>query len=249
VHTVPSVAGGICQVATTLFQPVFWSGYQIEERYWHLYWIPAYTSRGLVGLDATVDADSGLDFKWINPTDQPVLIQASTDAEHITFQLYGQPPPWTVHVEDPVISERVVADPTPEVQQEPGLAWGRTILVESARDGFTVLLNRHVTPNNGGQSRDLALKSVYAPAHTVTLVGTHGAPSAEAVAAAVDQLRGSQRVIAPLPAPSGQPTHQTPNGPRTIAQIRDELQRAGWGGGSDQDALETYNRVAGEARR
>ena len=26
VHTVPSVAGGICQVATTLFQPVFWSG-------------------------------------------------------------------------------------------------------------------------------------------------------------------------------------------------------------------------------
>src|SRR5204863_668602 len=28
VHTVPSVAGGICQVATTLFQPVFWAGYQ-----------------------------------------------------------------------------------------------------------------------------------------------------------------------------------------------------------------------------
>src|SRR5207253_11133036 len=29
--TVPSVAGGICQVATTLFQPVFWGGYQVEE--------------------------------------------------------------------------------------------------------------------------------------------------------------------------------------------------------------------------
>src|SRR6185437_12252395 len=53
VHTVPSVAGGICQVATTLFQPVFWGGYQLEERYWHLYWIPAYTSRDVVGLDAT----------------------------------------------------------------------------------------------------------------------------------------------------------------------------------------------------
>jgi vancomycin resistance protein YoaR len=34
VHTVPSVAGGICQVATTLFQPVVWAGYQLEERYW-----------------------------------------------------------------------------------------------------------------------------------------------------------------------------------------------------------------------
>jgi hypothetical protein len=106
-----------------------------------------------------------------------------------------------------------------------------------------------VTPNNGGPSRDLALKSVYAPAHTVTLVGTRGAPSAEAVAAAVDQQRGSQRVLTVLPAPSTTPTHQTPNGPRTMAQIRDELQRAGWGGGSDQDALETYNRVAGEAKR
>jgi hypothetical protein len=104
-----------------------------------------------------------------------------------------------VRVEDPIVSDRVVADPTPEVQEEPGLAWGRTILVESARDGFTVLLNRHVTSSNGGQSRDLALKSVYAPAHTVTLVGTRGAPSAEAVAAAVDQLRGSQRVLAVLP--------------------------------------------------
>ncbi|HEY3108436.1 MAG TPA: VanW family protein, partial [Chloroflexota bacterium] len=53
VKTVPSVAGGICQVATTLFQPVFWAGYPLEERYWHLYWIPAYASRGIVGLDVT----------------------------------------------------------------------------------------------------------------------------------------------------------------------------------------------------
>jgi vancomycin resistance protein YoaR len=251
VHTVPSVAGGICQVATTLFQPVFWSGYQIEERYWHLYWIPAYTSRGLVGLDATVDADSGLDFKWINPTDQAVLIQASTDAEHITFKLFGQQPPWTVRVDDPIVSDRVVADPTPDVQEESALAWGRTILVESARDGFTVLLTRHVTPTGAGQPRDLSLKSIYAPAHTVTLVGTRGAPSSAAVSAAVEQLRGSQHAFAPLPAPtpSTERTYPTPNGPRTMPQIRDELRRAGWGGGSDQDALETYTRVAGEARR
>ena len=249
VHTVPSVAGGICQVATTLFQPVFWSGYQIEERYWHLYWIPAYTSRGLVGLDATVDADSGLDFKWINPSDHAVLIQASTDAEHITFRLFGQKPPWTVQVDDPVISDRVVADATPEVQEESSLAWGRRLLVESARDGFAVLVTRHVTPTAGGQARELPLKSVYAPAHTVTLVGTRGAPDAASATAAVEQVRASQRVLEPLPAPqpAAGPTHATPNGPRTMAQIREELRLAGWGGGSDQDALETYVRVAGAA--
>ena len=244
VHTVPSVAGGICQVATTLFQPVFWAGYQLEERYWHLYWIPSYTSRGLVGLDATVDSDAGLDLKWINPTDRPVLIQASTDAEHVTFRLYGQKPPWNVHVDEPQITNRITADPTPEVQPEPSLPWGRVLAVESARDGFDVVLDRHVVPNDGHQPRELVLKSVYAPSHTVTLVGTGGAPDQGSVSATVERvLQSLQPAGAPARA-TGPATYTTPNGPRTLAQIRDELSRAGWGGGSDQDALETYNRVA-----
>ena len=66
------------------------------------------------------------------------------------------------------------------------------------------------------------------------------------MAAAVEQLRASQQASAAqaTQAASAPPTHDTPNGPRTIAQIRDELRQAGWGGGSDQDALETYQRVA-----
>ncbi len=68
---------------------MFWGGYQLDERYWHLYWIPAYTFHGRVGLDATVDADAGLDFKWINPTNDFVLIQAATGADHVTFQGYS----------------------------------------------------------------------------------------------------------------------------------------------------------------
>jgi vancomycin resistance protein YoaR len=247
VHTVPSVAGGICQVATTLFQPVFWAGYQLEERYWHLYWIPSYISRGLVGLDATVDSDAGLDLKWINPTSDYVLIQASTDAEHVTFRLYGQKPPWTVHVDDPAISNKVTADPTPDVQPEPSLNWGRVLPVESARDGFDVVLDRHVLPNDGRPARELLLKSVYAPSHTVTLVGTGGAPDPGSVASAVERVRLSLQppgTAAPGPAAASPQMYSTPNGQRTLAQIRDELRRAGWGGGSDQDALETYNRVA-----
>jgi vancomycin resistance protein YoaR len=245
VHTVPSVAGGICQVATTLFQPVFWAGYQLEERYWHLYWIPSYASRGVVGLDATVDSDAGLDLKWINPTADPVLIQASTDADHVTFRLYGQKPPWTVQVDEPVISNRVTADPTPDVQTEPALAWGRVLPVETARDGFDVVIDRHVLPTDGRPPRELLLKSVYAPAHTVTLVGTGGAPDPASVSATVERVLQSLRPPgSATPAAPGPTLYPTPNGDRTLAQIRDELSRAGWGGGSDQDALETYNRVA-----
>jgi vancomycin resistance protein YoaR len=244
-HTVPSVAGGICQVATTLFQPVFWAGYQLEERYWHLYWIPAYTSRDMVGLDATVDEDAGLDFKWINPTSDYVLIQASTNADHITFALYGRKPDWTVHVEPPAISERVSPDPTPDVQAEPLLPWGRVVPVETARDGFQVVITRHVSGNDGSRQRDLVLKSIYQPGHNVTLVGSASAPDEASVAAAVDRVRASmQPAAASPPAPT---TYDTANGSRTIDQIREELRRAGWAGGSDQDAVATYRHLADAA--
>lgn len=240
-HTVPSVAGGICQVATTLFQPVFWGGYQLEERFWHLYWIPAYTSRDVVGLDATVDGDARLDLKWINPTNDYVLVQASTDASHVTFSLYGRKPDWKVQVEPPIISDRVSPDPTPDVQEEPLLPWGRVVPVETARDGFQVVITRHVLAADGKQ-RDLVLKSVYQPGHNVTLVGSGSAPDAGSVAAAIDRVRGTmQPAAAAAPAPTA---YTTANGPRTLAQIRDELRGAGWGGGSDQDAVATYRRLA-----
>jgi vancomycin resistance protein YoaR len=105
-RTVPSVAGGICQVATTLFQPVFWAGYRVEERYARLYWIPSYISRGVVGLDVTVDEEAGLDFKWTNTTGDPVLIQSSADDERVTLALYGKRPSWTVRVDPAVTANR-----------------------------------------------------------------------------------------------------------------------------------------------
>ncbi len=201
--TVPSVAGGICQVATTLFQPVFWSGYQLEERHWHLYWIPAYTSRNVVGLDVTVDGDSNLDFKWINPTNNYVLIQADADEERVYFGLYGKKPSWTVQVDDAVISNRTQPDTKPIAQEEPTLPWGRTLLVETARDGFDVEVTRRVIPADGGKPRELNLKSSYQPAHTVTLVGTAGKPANASVEDAIQKVLDAQRQAAePKPSPT-----------------------------------------------
>jgi hypothetical protein len=180
-----------------------------------------------------------------------VLIQATTGADHVTFQLYGNKPAWRVMVNDPVISDTVAPDPTPEVQQEPLLPWGRVIPVESARDGFQVVNVRHVIPDDGSATRDLVLKSVYQPAHTVTLVGTGNAPGAADAGAAVERVLASQQAVPPVAPSTGAPaattTFPTPNGPRSLAQIRDELRRAGWGGGSDEDALATYRHTAAAA--
>src|SRR5205823_1356252 len=53
--TVPAEAGGICQVATTVFHAAFRAGLGIAERHWHLYWMPRYGAApsGVTGLDAT----------------------------------------------------------------------------------------------------------------------------------------------------------------------------------------------------
>ena len=144
-RTVPSVAGGICQVATTLFQPVFWSGYQIEERHWHLYWIPNYSSKGVVGLDATVDEEVGLDLKFVNNSSSFLLIQSRTDNSSVTFELYGTKPQWQVKVDGPKITDQKPADQTPVVEREPSLPDGQRYQVESAREGFTATFVRTVT--------------------------------------------------------------------------------------------------------
>jgi hypothetical protein len=57
-----------------------------------------------------------------------------------------------------------------------------------------------------------------------------------------------QTASAPPASASSEPaTYDTANGSRTLSQIRDELRNAGWGGGSDQDAVATYKRLADAA--
>jgi vancomycin resistance protein YoaR len=171
VKTVPAVAGGICQVATTLFQPVFWEGYTIEERYSHAYWIAHYVSRGYPGLDTTVDEDGGLDFQFKNDTDSPLLIQSGTDGSNVHFAIYGVRPNWTVKVDPAKITNVVKTDAKPEVQQDPTLPKGTQITTEAAEDGFQVVVHRQVV-DASGNSRDLYLRSSYAPSHNVVVVGT-----------------------------------------------------------------------------
>jgi vancomycin resistance protein YoaR len=170
-QTVPSVAGGICQVATTLLHAVFWAGYQIEERYPHMYWISSYGQppRGITGLDSTVEAPV-LDFKFTNNTDDYLLIQSSTENSKLTFELYGTKPDWKVEVEGPIISNVVKADQKEVRQEEPTWPEGRTLWVERAADGFDVEIIRKVI--KGDDVRTLNLKSRYQPSRNVLMVGT-----------------------------------------------------------------------------
>lgn len=179
--TVPSEAGGICQVATTLFQLVFWIGYPIEERVPHIYWITRYGQppKGMKGLDATVDQiyssggvlESSVDLKFKNNTDQPLLIQSHADGKnYLTFAIYGEPPPWKVDVTPSKIDEVATPNPTPIYEVDPNAPRGQRMQIESAYEGFRASITRKVT-QQGQEPRILNLVSVYKPARNVYLVG------------------------------------------------------------------------------
>ena len=175
VRTVPAAAGGICQVATTLFHSVFWAGYQIEERNHHLYWIPSYATRGIAGLDATVDEDFELDFRFWNNTDSHLLIQSWTEGASVVFGLYGAKPNWTVKVTPGERSDVVEANRDQVNEEEPTLPLGQRLAVEGAQDGFKITTARTVT--HGTDVRTLRITSLYKPSRNVVLTGTGGRPA------------------------------------------------------------------------
>ncbi|MGE5618512.1 MAG: VanW family protein [Sphingomonadaceae bacterium] len=206
-QTVPSVAGGICQVATTLLHAVFWAGYQIEERYPHLYWIASYGQppRGMVGLDATVD-DPVLDLKFINNTENYLLIQSRVEGNTLEFALYGTKPNWKVEVEGPFITNVVKADPKTVRQEEPTWEVGRELWVERATDGMDVEIIRRVT--QGNDVRTLNLKSKYQPSRNVLMVGTKKPEAAPGQGPGATATPGGGGQPTPAPAPAATPTRR-----------------------------------------
>ncbi|MBI2862538.1 MAG: VanW family protein [Chloroflexi bacterium] len=171
-QTVPSVAGGICQVATTLFQAAYWAGLEVVERNWHLYWISRYGQPplGMTGLDATVDEDYNVDLKLRNNTGNWIAIEAKTDGSTLSFTLKGIDPGWKVEVGPPQIRNVVKADPTVVTEEDKTLPPGTSIQVEAAYDGFDVTVPRVVTKD--GQVIDRTqVRSSYQPARNVVLVG------------------------------------------------------------------------------
>lgn len=212
VKTVPSVAGGICQVATTLFHSVFWAGYPIEERNWHLYWIPSYTSKGVVGLDATVDEEAGLDFQFINPLDTHVLIQSWVDGSTVNFALYGTPPPWKVKIDSSDLTEVVSAERGKVyTEEETTMPEGQRLQVEAANDGFVITNTRRVI-QDGKEDRVLRLVSRYQPSRNVILVGTGGKPASGRTLVQENPTRNSR---------TEEPTHETTAKPSpTVAPTR-----------------------------
>jgi vancomycin resistance protein YoaR len=86
--TEPQYGGGMCQVSSTLFRTVFFSGLKILKRANHSFEVKYYLPSG---LDATV-ADFGPDLMFENDTKNLVLMQNLVDLKRtkMYFKLFGK---------------------------------------------------------------------------------------------------------------------------------------------------------------
>ncbi|MBQ2714705.1 MAG: VanW family protein [Clostridia bacterium] len=76
--------GGVCQVATTLYNAVLLSGMKIEKCTRHTL-APSYVP---LSFDAMVSEWS--DFSFLNQTSTPVFIQSCADGERVRIRVYGK---------------------------------------------------------------------------------------------------------------------------------------------------------------
>ena len=86
-----AVGGGVSQFGTTIFNAVFWGGYQVDDHRPHSGWIDRYP----LGIEATLVYKS-IDFKFTNDTTTPVFIETSFTSTSITVELWGNQGGWQV---------------------------------------------------------------------------------------------------------------------------------------------------------
>lgn len=166
-----AIGGGICQVATTVFNAVFEAGYPVTERRNHSLYISSYPT----GRDAAI-AYPDLDLTWVNDGTSDVLLRTRYTDSSLTVTLYGVDPGYVVAsqtgewTEGDPFGKRVVID-----ENEPE---GTRYVKTAGADGRCVTVHRTVRDRAGTVLHEEDFASSYAPIDEVTVVGPN-TPTAE----------------------------------------------------------------------
>jgi vancomycin resistance protein YoaR len=174
-QTVPGIGGGVCQVATTMFRAMMYSGLPIEERNPHAYIVGYYQQGGYpIGLDAAVFSP-GVDLKFRNETDKYMLIKTAIDSGNLYISIYGPDLGYTTAIGDPVIKNKTNA-PDDEYEVDPTLPAGTKKQVEFAKQGEDVAITRTVKSGDGKIVRQATFNTHYQAWPNKFLVSKDAAP-------------------------------------------------------------------------
>jgi len=171
---IPSIGGGVCQVATTLYDAAFAMGLEIVERHNHDFYISHY---GL-GMDATV-AWPDLDLKFSNNTAKPILIRATADASTMLVNLYSAPSDGRT-VKTSVSDRYDIKPPEKRYMEDPFAPAKQIVKYVDGQEGFAVDVTRDVTRDGETISHDVFV-STYASQPDTYIVGPGAFPPGDNV--------------------------------------------------------------------
>lgn len=131
---VDGVGGGVCQVSTTLYNAVLLAGLKISE--YHAHSLPV--SYVEPSFDAMVNGNY-FDLRFINNTDNPIIITAKADGNRVTINLYGQKLD-KVYQRESVLTETIPAPENKQIFDEkgefPDLFAGQFKVLRNGKDGY-----------------------------------------------------------------------------------------------------------------
>lgn len=161
---VDSIGGGICQVATTIFNAVYESGLPINMRFNHTLYIASYPT----GRDAAVSYPD-LDLEWTNNTSSDVLLDMSYTDTTITATLYSVYTGYTV--ESQTGEWREGKKYKTEFEEDSSLGKDEHYTKTTGVDGSSISVVRTVKNEKGEVISEQTFESSYDPKNEVIVVG------------------------------------------------------------------------------
>ena len=163
--TVPSIGGGVCQTATTLFNDALVLGLPVTARVNHSFYLYHYP----LGRDATVSW-GGPDLVFRNDMKHGLLIEARYTAQTLTFTFWGTDEGRRVKLETgPKLNPTT---PKMAYALDLGAPQGSVKVVQNGpEEGFDVTVDRTVLDKDGNTIRQDSFFSRYVPVGPTTVYG------------------------------------------------------------------------------
>jgi len=179
------MAGGVCQVTTTLYNAAIMAELEIVERHPHsmtVGYVP-------LGRDAAV-AGNYKDLKFRNDTEYPIMIEAYASGGKLVMNIYGH----EEHNADRKVSfdtvyEATVPKPAEKVTEDPERPEGEREVTSKGRTGCKVSVYKTVT-EGGKTTRNWFSSSSYRAVADEVTVGTKKAADVPVVVTPVDPVTG-----------------------------------------------------------
>lgn len=157
--------GGICQVATTIFNAVYNAGYPVKERHNHSSYIASYPA----GRDAAISYPSP-DLRWVNDGTSDVLLDMSYTDTTVTATLYGIDPGYVVSTETGEWQDGAAYGTT--YTYDDTVAAGTQYVQTEGKNGSSISVTRTVKDSDGNVLHKDLFQSTYVAVNEVIVVGT-----------------------------------------------------------------------------